>query len=741
MGDKSELQLLIEAQNKASDKLLSVQKDLKSLGKEADDFTRKGANFDNLSASMDDWLRALKSSTPENLKFAQSMATITKSFQDGKISSQEAADKIEVLKKEMDNVNQSANKAGGGTKSFLNDLNSLKTSAVAAAGTIAAVGIAAKKAFDLGAEGAVVQQTARSFEYLIEKTNASQDTLQRLREASGITVDDLTLMSSTETLVAGTTDQVAQALINAAPELMSYAKAANKLNPELGTTDYMFRSIAEGVKKGQPEILDNLGLAIKLQPAYESYASSLGKTVDQLTAEEKILAVLNDTQRAGAILIEQVGGNTESVTDSFEAMKAASKNLADMMRQQFTPAASEAAKALTKFMEAGAENINIHNKINQAIGDGVITQREANALVRELNYGLRDESQIMGEINTRIASYNLAQMDAVSYADLMNNAHGMLAGSLIETNTSMQNVVSATADYTGYQEAMVQLTQSYVEAQRNAVVETENLAMSMKNATGADIARQSIEGLTAAYQSGAISEGEYRREFEEIGKQYGLVNERSMQLAAGQSLLEDALKTGAMSTDDYSGAVTYLYQTAGNVDNINQAMIDKFGIMPEKLGANKKSFEETATSLQEKFNVQAGEANSILGDIFARPDYKDFVFTIRWVEEGSPPATFNTRNTWSSMSYEDVGTYEGRESGGNVYKNTTYLVGERGPELFDPSTNGSIIPNDRLMGGDKNIVNNITINHYATISLGDRYEAQEILMPFIEEGLRRAGLT
>ena len=39
-----------------------------------------------------------------------------------------------------------------------------------------------------------------------------------------------------------------------------------------------------------------------------------------------------------------------------------------------------------------------------------------------------------------------------------------------------------------------------------------------------------------------------------------------------------------------------------------------------------------------------------------------------------------------------------RANGGPVLPKTTYLVGERGPELFVPSGAGSILPNDRLIG-------------------------------------------
>lgn len=50
----------------------------------------------------------------------------------------------------------------------------------------------------------------------------------------------------------------------------------------------------------------------------------------------------------------------------------------------------------------------------------------------------------------------------------------------------------------------------------------------------------------------------------------------------------------------------------------------------------------------------------------------------------------------------------GRASGGPVAGGTTYLVGEKGPELFTPGSSGNIIPNNRLGGGGGTI--NITVN-------------------------------
>lgn len=52
-------------------------------------------------------------------------------------------------------------------------------------------------------------------------------------------------------------------------------------------------------------------------------------------------------------------------------------------------------------------------------------------------------------------------------------------------------------------------------------------------------------------------------------------------------------------------------------------------------------------------------------------------------------------------------TFSGRRTGGQVTGGTPYMVGEQGQEMFVPNQSGTIIPNDKL-GGGQNI--NITIN-------------------------------
>jgi SLT domain-containing protein len=52
--------------------------------------------------------------------------------------------------------------------------------------------------------------------------------------------------------------------------------------------------------------------------------------------------------------------------------------------------------------------------------------------------------------------------------------------------------------------------------------------------------------------------------------------------------------------------------------------------------------------------------------------------------------------------------FSGRALGGPVMGNQSYVVGERGPEVFTPATSGSITPNNQL-GGNAPVTVNFNI--------------------------------
>ena len=68
-----------------------------------------------------------------------------------------------------------------------------------------------------------------------------------------------------------------------------------------------------------------------------------------------------------------------------------------------------------------------------------------------------------------------------------------------------------------------------------------------------------------------------------------------------------------------------------------------------------------------------------------------------------------------------------RAAGGPVSAGKRYLVGERGPEIFSPSSSGSIIPNHRTGGSVSNDNRTITINITASPGMNERTLADLVL--------------
>jgi|13_taG_2_1085334.scaffolds.fasta_scaffold02166_8 hypothetical protein len=78
-----------------------------------------------------------------------------------------------------------------------------------------------------------------------------------------------------------------------------------------------------------------------------------------------------------------------------------------------------------------------------------------------------------------------------------------------------------------------------------------------------------------------------------------------------------------------------------------------------------------------------------------------------------------------------------RAMGGPVTTGQTYLVGERGPELFTAGSNGRIIPNNQMQGGGATVVQNINIS--TGVSQTVRAEIAQ-LMPQIANSAKAAVL-
>ena len=67
-----------------------------------------------------------------------------------------------------------------------------------------------------------------------------------------------------------------------------------------------FNRLIRGVTKAEPELLDELGIILRLDPALRNYAAAIGKTKDQLTAFERTQAVTNEVLTQGERKFDEI---------------------------------------------------------------------------------------------------------------------------------------------------------------------------------------------------------------------------------------------------------------------------------------------------------------------------------------------------------------------------------------------------------------------------------------------------
>jgi len=252
-------------------------------------------------------------------------------------------------------------------------LDLMNKSAVAAL----AAGATFKKAFELGKEGAALNQLTESFNLMNREVFHTPGLLEQMRASVRGTVKDTDLMKGILTLTAGTSRELSQAFAESSPRLLEIAKAAQKLNPTLGDTAFLYDSLARGIKRSSPLILDNLGVVVKVGDANAKWAEHLGKSVTQLTAEEKQMALLNAVLEKGDQLIAQVGGNIDSQTDSWAQLEVRIGEAVDGVKRYMADGLTPLIREYLRLIDAIQRRKDAHREEIDQQREALVIDQEA----------------------------------------------------------------------------------------------------------------------------------------------------------------------------------------------------------------------------------------------------------------------------------------------------------------------------------------------------------------------------
>jgi hypothetical protein len=215
------------------------------------------------------------------------------------------------------------------------------------------------------------------------------------------------------------------------------------------------------------------------------------------------------------------------------------------------------------------------------------------------------------------------------------------------------------------------------------------------------------EALQALLDNKIISEQQYYQQREELARQYTFkIQQLEMQRIEAVLMAERNGIAAVLSEQDRATIQRVGQQdrqreiVRGRIEwekrseaQKTQFALETAGQMFSALGAqNKKAFEAAKA-----FNIANAVMNTYLSATKALATYP-FPFGLI-AAAGAVAAGMAQVNAIRSQQYS------GRALGGPVMNGESYIVGERGPELFTPNTNGNITRNSDLAGGGTTNVN------------------------------------
>ncbi len=180
--------------------------------------------------------------------------------------------------------------------------------------------MAVREAWGMMNSAAKARQEKQSFANLAASYGASgKQIIASLREVSQGTVDTMTLIRNAGTAM----------MMGINPEdtvaLMEIATATAKMTGQ--TTVKAFEDITLAVGRQSKMILDNLGIIIDTEKANEAYAQKMGIVGRALTDTEKKQAFMNATLKAGGVLMDKMGNQSDTAADKFQRFTATMENI------------------------------------------------------------------------------------------------------------------------------------------------------------------------------------------------------------------------------------------------------------------------------------------------------------------------------------------------------------------------------------------------------------------------------
>ena len=266
---------------------------------------------------------------------------------------------------------------------------------------------------------AELEDLSKGFTSLRVAAGLNADTMEELREATNGTVTDMELMRQANNAmllgVARSTDELAEMFDN-----------AQRLGRALGKdATVSLESFVTGLGRQSRLMLDNVGLMIKTNQAYEDFAKANKTTVAAMTDQEKKIAFINAGLIQSREKVAAFGEEVESSSDKIRRSNVQVQEFSDTLSIAFASSfeklsikLGELAESLSTMIKAAMpatfafrEQSMVAHALKMEIADLKLKQDEQITSTRELT---DEEKKLQKRQETRIKNLKFEIIDRES---------------------------------------------------------------------------------------------------------------------------------------------------------------------------------------------------------------------------------------------------------------------------------------------------------------------------------------
>jgi len=233
-----------------------------------------------------------------------------------------------------------------------------------------AMGMGIKQTIEFSKQAARVQDMSRAFTTLSGTGENAAVAVSKISRAVKGTMSEMDLFKqSNNAMILGVTRNT--------DEMAEMFKIAQTLGSALGVdTANAVESLITGIGRQSRLMLDNIGIIVKSDEAYKSYAASLNKTVDQLTDSEKKQAFFTAAMESARAKAKELGNQQLTARDQFNKFNATMSDFTNFIGEKSTPVVLSFFNSFGETLRRITET-DLETTIRQLEEVGVSTERLA----------------------------------------------------------------------------------------------------------------------------------------------------------------------------------------------------------------------------------------------------------------------------------------------------------------------------------------------------------------------------